>query len=431
MYLAEEFGRFATGGRPRLHPSAKRAFPDMEGISDDLLMAADADTATITLGTQPNASPLSKPPTKKKMKTGQGSKGKRPNVAFLAMTEMDLSMQENYTPLRGDCDLSLTVDSVLGMPAEQRQLTVLDCLPQRSELWLALRNKYLTGTSLSTALGFNEQCAMAALGSSSYLVAHDKITELVHRLRNGTAAPPAQSNVAMDWGTLHEPNCKITAMQHLTDMQLREVGMAEVRFSTLPASFMAGVDMAVLPRLGASPDGVAVLGPESCRLIRDATSHVLLPGTKVLFEAKCKSAFVGGEGGTYTFTGSNKTPPKQVAPHWYAQLQLGMMAADVYASVLAVYGTGSTMMVCVPRDDVWCNMMLKAVQWLMTTYVHTDALPPPDFSKSMPQYAEFMKLTKKKCNVVVKKVLMVSSVNNTTAGLVWLDGTAANLPCTL
>jgi hypothetical protein len=403
----------------------------MEGISDYLPMAAAADIATIALGTQPNASPLSKPPTSKKMKTGQGSRGQRPNVAFLAMTEMDLSMQDNYTPLRGDCDLSLTVDCVLSMPAEQRQLTVLDCLPQRSELWHSLRNKYLTGTSLSTALGFNEQCAMDVLGSPSYFVAHDKITELVQRLRNGTAARPTQSNVAMDWGTLHEPNCKITAMQHLTDMKLREVGMAEVRLSALPASVLHGVDVAMLPRLGASPDGIAVLGPESCRLIRDATSHVLQPGARVLFEAKCKSAFVGGEGGTYTFTGSNKKPPKDIAPHWYAQLQLGMMAANVCASLLAVYGTGSTMMVCVPRDDVWCNMMLKSVQWLMMTHVHSTTLPPPDFSRSMPQYAQFMKLTKKNCNAVVKKVLMVSSVNNTTAGLVWLDGAAASLPCTL
>ena len=409
--------------------SSKRPFPDMQAILGDLPMA-DPITTT-ALGTQLNASPLSKPPQKKKMRMGQGSKGQRPNVSYLAMTELDLSVQPNYTPLHSTCDLSLTVDHVLGMSSAERQQTVLDCLPQRSDLWLSLRAKYLTGTSLSTALGFNEQCAKDVLGSPGYLVNHDKVTQLVEQLRNGTAAPPTHNNIAMEWGTLHESNCKITMLQHLHDMELREVGMAEVQFSALPAAVVDGVDTGVLPRLGASPDGVAVLGPESCKLLHDAVSHQLPAGTRVLFEAKCKSPFVASEGDMYVFTGSSKKPPREVAPHWYAQVQLGMMATNVCACVLAVYSTGSTMMVCVPRDDVWCNMMLKSVQWFMQTFVRAAVMPPPNFSQEMPQFAQFLQLTKRKCNAVAKKVMMVPSVNNTSAGLVWLDGAAATLPRTL
>ena len=59
----------------------------------------------------------------------------------------------------------------------------------------------------------------------------------------------------------------------MPDMQLKEVGMAKVLLSALPAVVVACVQLDVLPRLGASPDGEAMLGPGSCKIIREAMLH--------------------------------------------------------------------------------------------------------------------------------------------------------------
>ena len=60
--------------------------------------------------------------------------------------------------------------------------------------------------------------------------------------------------------------------------------------------------------------------------------------------------------------GSGMVPSMRVLSAWYAQVQLGMLVADVSTALLAVYATRKAMIVCIPRGDLWCNMMLKAVQ---------------------------------------------------------------------
>jgi hypothetical protein len=356
--------------------------------------------------------------------------GRIPNPFYFAMTDLDLHATRNYERMTSMCDISRTPDSVWSMPDEERKQLMLYALPQRSDLWLQLRAQCMTGTSVSTALGFNEQCALDMLGGKPYMVDHTKVEQLALRMGGGNAATDVPHvSVAMDWGTLHEPNCKIATLRILHDMVMQEVGMAVVRLGELPPAVVHGVDLALLPRLAASPDGILILGEQSCSILNQRLAcDNLQPGMHVLFEAKCKSAFVDGNGGRYQFIGSNKQPVKEVLPHWFAQVQLGMLATNVRATVLAVYNTSHTMLLCIPFNATWCNMMLKAVQWFMQTYVQAGVLPPPDFCKGWPRFPEFTKLTKKACTSAAKHVMMVPSVNNTTSSLLWLDDGAAKLP---
>ena len=133
---------------------------------------------------------------------------------------------------------------------------------------------------------------------------------------------------------------------------------------------------------------VPVLGQASCSIIKDATGQQLPHGTRVLFEAKCRTAFVAvpKDPSMSRCLGSGMVPSKRVSSEWYAQVQLGMLVADVSTALLAVHATGKAMIVCIPRDDLWCNMMLKAVQWFMHTFVQTDTRPPPNCNRVMPEY---------------------------------------------
>jgi hypothetical protein len=425
-----EFPRLPGPGRPRL--AFKRPFPELQDIPEDIEMADVSATNTIA-GSQPNASPL-KPKKKKPKSQAQGSHafstGQRPNVSYLAMTGSDLLKQRNYAPMQDTRDSSLTAKHVLDLPFHLRQELMLDRVPQRSDLWLALRGD-VTATSVSTVLGFSDKCGIALLGAgrSGCIEDHAKVGHVFMQLKDGIAAPIIPCNHAMDWGTLHEGNCKITAMRALPDMQMREVGVAELQVDALSGDLVQGVDLGALPRFTASPDGLAVLGQESCSILLKGTLCNLAPGTRVLFEAKCRTPFVTDKDPTkLKFLGSQVPPAKKVSPDWYAQVQLGMLAADVGVAVLAVYATGKTMIVCIPRDDIWCNMMLKSVQWFMQTYVKENKLPAAGFCRGMPRCVEFMKRTKDQCAAVVEEVLVVGSVNNTTSELVWLDGAAATLP---
>ena len=74
-----------------------------------------------------------------------------------------------------------------------------------------------------------------------------------------------------------------------------------------------------------------------------------------------------------------------------------MLVADVSTALLAVYAIGKAMIVCNPCDDLWCNMMLKAVQWVMHTFVQTDTRPPPNFNRGMPEYMQVMTHMKAMC----------------------------------
>ena len=125
---------------------------------------------------------------------------------------------------------------------------------------------------------------------------------------------------------------------------------------------------------------MALLGVQSCLLLAKHLGRVVPLNTPVLFEAKCKSAFVAVPGGDkFRFLGPKAKPLSVVPPYWYAQVQLGMLSANVSVALLAVYRTGYTMLVCIPRNDLWCNMMLKSVQWFMQRYVLTGTVPPVDF----------------------------------------------------
>jgi hypothetical protein len=394
-------------GRPKT--TNKRVFPkvcDTSAAGSTLEGSAAGDHAmNVSLGSQPNASPIAKPSRAKKQKTyktGMGSIGLGPNVNYLAMPCADLAREQNYLPMQGICDLSQTADSVMSLPFSERQALILYSLPQRSELWSAVRGTFdLTGTSLGIAIGFNEQCSEAFFENDKLKCYpdHDKVGQLFTRLRDGMSdAPISPISFAMDWGSLHEPNCKITALRAMRDMTLREVGIAELHLGSLHASVLSGVDCSSVPKMGASPDGIACLGEQSCGLFASHFGRYVARGTKVLFEAKCKSAFVDASKsgpGKFKFQGPGAMPPKAVLPHWYAQVQLGMMAADVSLTLLAVYHTGSTMLVCIPRDDRWCHMMLKSVQWFMQTFVQTGTAPPVNFCEAMPGYAEFMTRTRR------------------------------------
>jgi hypothetical protein len=302
-----EFPRLPGPGRPRL--TNKRPFPDLQDIPEDLEMADISITKTI-VGSQPNASPL-KPKKKKPKSQAQSSLafsvGQRPNVSYMAMTGNDLLLQRNYAPMQSTCGPSVTANIVRDLPFEQRQEFMLNRVPQRSDLWLALRGD-LTGTSLSTVLGFSEKCGVDLLGGSGSgcIVDHDKVSHVFMQLKDGIAAPVTECNDAMDWGTLHEGNCKITAMLWLPDMHMQEVGLAELNVNVLPRNVAHGVVVGALPRLTASPDGVAVLGQQSCTLLQ--TPSCLLPaGTRVLFEAKCKTPFV-----------ADRQDPSQAASSFWA-----------------------------------------------------------------------------------------------------------------
>jgi hypothetical protein len=86
------------------------------------------------------------------------------------------------------------------------------------------------------------------------------------------------------------------------------------------------------------------------------------------------------------------------------------------------------MLLCIPRDDRWCNMMLKSVQWFMQKFVQTGTAPMVNCNEAMPDYAKFMARTKERCVEVAKKVWVLPSVNNTTQELVWLgDGASDRL----
>jgi hypothetical protein len=393
-----------------------------------------AGNPTTFSGSLPNASPASKSRRKKQktFKTGAGAVGQRPNISYLAMPLADLRKEHTYHPMTTMCNMSLTAETVMALPAEERQQLMLDCLPQRTDLWCNLRSMYgVTGSSLATMLGLNEQCSVQLFDANSCFVDHLKAEQLFLHLNNGTAPPCTSVSVAMDWGTLHEANCKITVLRAMCDMTMREVGLAELHVAGLQASVVEGVDCTSLPRMGASPDGLGVLGVQSCQLLAKNLGRTVAPNTQVLFEAKCKSAFVpgpviGNGDDTYRFLGAKAKAPRVVLPHWFAQVQLGMLSADVRLAVLAVYHTGTTMVVCIPRDDVWCNLMLKSVQWFMHTYVGSGTVPPVDFCLSMPGHAAFMALTRDNCRAAVSKVWILPSVNNTTQQVVWMDDGASD-----
>ena len=174
LFCAEELMRFATVGRPKLRN--KRAFPDVRpGLPADVSMAADIPGTTAFVGTQPNASPSVKQRSKKSKLLARV--GLRPNPTYLAMTENDLTATRNYERMTSYCDLSSTAESVMCMEDDERRELMLNALPQRSDLWLQLRAQYVTGTSLSTMSGFNEQCSVDMLlgsGKKPYLVDHCK-----------------------------------------------------------------------------------------------------------------------------------------------------------------------------------------------------------------------------------------------------------------
>jgi hypothetical protein len=158
-------------GRPKT--TNKRVFPKVPGTPAAGLVfggaAAGGDTMNINVGSQPNRSPLAKPSRAKKQKTyktGMGSVGLGPNVNYLAMPCADLAREHNYLPMQGICDLSQTADNVMSLPFSERQTVMLYSLPQRSELWSAVRATFdLTGTSLGVAIGLSEQCSEVELNA--------------------------------------------------------------------------------------------------------------------------------------------------------------------------------------------------------------------------------------------------------------------------
>jgi hypothetical protein len=263
-------------GRPKT--TNKRVFPKVCGIpaagSTLDASAAGGPAMNVSFGTQPNASPIAKPSRAKKQKmykTGMGSVGLGPNVSYLAMPYADLAREHNYLPMHSVCDLSRTVDSVMALPFSERQALLLYTLPQRSDLWSAVRDTFdLTGTSLGVAVGFSEQCSDFFFGSDKLKCYpdHDRVGHLFTRLKDGVSdAHISPTTFAMDWGSLHETNCEITALRAMCDMTLREVGIAELHLGSLPASMLGGVDCRTVPKMGASPDGIACIGEQSCALL--------------------------------------------------------------------------------------------------------------------------------------------------------------------
>jgi hypothetical protein len=137
-------------------------------------------------------------------------------------------------------------------------------VPQLSPVWHAVRKGRLTASRFGVFLGFMGSKAAKALkpdGAKKGYTVHHANTELLYKDLMGLAcSTQMQPTLPMQWGSLHEPNCRSLIRSCTTLRSLK--GMQAVQYAEVMEHGLRPLKPPAhpsLPVLGASPDDILSL----------------------------------------------------------------------------------------------------------------------------------------------------------------------------
>jgi hypothetical protein len=139
---------------------------------------------------------------------------------------------------------------------------------QRTPIWFAARTNVVTASRLGQVLGFCEVSAQQTLCLKK--ADHQRTVACFQHLIH--CQSHSEPTIAMQWGTVHEANCQALLLMHHTSIshlgayshvQLQERGLCLIDAAALPQEVIRECELASLPKLGASPDGLLVCFDEA------------------------------------------------------------------------------------------------------------------------------------------------------------------------
>ena len=184
----------------------------------------------------------------------------------------------------------------------------MQAVPQKGTNWQRLRQNCITGSNLHITLGFHEAAA-SELGITKALRKHSDLESLVDQLQRASTSPVHSASTSFNFAFSHnhEPNAIETVQKHYATAHVHEQPFCILR--RLPPQLQSSLDIAKLPLIGASPDGLLFMSTE-------CTEYVL--------ELKCRVPFYQAKQGSWHHTDHSRAHEKVASAH-FAQVQLQML----------------------------------------------------------------------------------------------------------
>ena len=324
--------------------------------------------------------------------------GKNANTALCAITNADkLRRTDRFIglPKPGSDDPVRAAAAASDPMAAAR-------IPQDDPLWLDLRARKVTGSSLACLLGFFEKSAgyeLRAVGVKSAFRDHDKMVSKLASMWDDDLPEVPHDPITkqmFEWGHRHEANGVLTFLENSTDSAVLEVGFVLLQPERLPAGVVGSTAVGTLPPIGSSPDGLVVVAGDI-----GAVGTRRCPPFSVdvdVLEVKAKFPFVRQRDDTLRFIGRRCAPYKFISAQYFCQAQLNMLVTGAKHCRFVVYTpyAGSSLMV-IPFHEQWCREMLRWVAEINIRFIRTHTTPFPDVLWTHPEYRRFVYLTRDIC----------------------------------
>lgn len=221
----------------------------------------------------------------------------------------------------------------------------------------------------------------------------------MHWERNGDSIH-SQTAFRFDWGHQHEPNAYETVLQkYAANAQVTE--MPFVILWNLPPQLSGQLDIADLPVIGASPDGLITIDPSN------TSQSVAVLEARVPFSHYKKQWHY-----IETSTASSKAEPSH-----FAQVQFEMLVTGKTSAYLVYWSCKCTHIFEIHVDYGWLQLALALLCKLQKLFLCQQEVPPPAFFETG-DAQELRQCTKKALSAVNSKwsgnKVKAESVLNTT-----------------
>lgn len=244
----------------------------------------------------------------------------------------------------------------------------MQTVPQNCHAWHLARHGCVTASSCHLFLGFYEPVS-SELGIKAPLRKHSKLETAVQQLQQApSSAGTASQNVYQQWGHEHEANALETFLDHYKAAHVYEQSFQLLR--ALPAQLTACIDLAQLPLIGASPDGLIDKDPDSV----NAQGCVLELKTKVPF---CQD----DKDGKWHFI-SSSAPNAAVTAEHFCQVQIQMLVTGKSKAYLVSWAHKAAKIFKIDVHFQWLQAALLLLCDTQQQYLGQGQTPPEVFYKA-------------------------------------------------
>ena len=256
---------------------------------------------------------------------------------------------------------------------------------QRSQPWLLARQACVTGSSCSTFLGMFEPVEPSVVPKAQQT--HRRLEDVVKHMQTAEQQEKPDSKTAFKfkWGQLHEPNAYETVLELYPDARIQEQPF--LMLFKLPPRLAAQIDIAELPLIGASPDGLICIHPSQ----EHQYEAVLELKAKVPFSCVKKQwKYIA------TSTASSKVEAAQ-----FVQVQLEMLVANKKTAYLVYWSCNGTNVFTISVDYMWLQSALAVLCTIRKLYLVKGEVPPTEFYRRY-HAQQLHQLTKEAVSVINK-----------------------------